>query len=233
MTRDRDLAAAADCLAAYDAWAATYDDIDNPLVAAATAVLAARAPWLAGARVLELGCGTGRNADACLAAGAVRYHGLDASPNMLARARRRCGGEARASFAAADLAAAATREALAAGPRFDLVLICLVLEHVAAVAPIVAAAATALAPGGRLVIIELHPGLHAGGVGANFRLGEREIRLPSFAHDAAELHAALTEARLRPLATIDHAPAAAALACSAKLARYAGRPVLLEVVAGA
>jgi 2-polyprenyl-3-methyl-5-hydroxy-6-metoxy-1,4-benzoquinol methylase len=231
MTRDRDADAAALCLAGYEAWAPTYDDMDNPLVAVAATVLDGHAAWLAGARVLELGCGTGRNAAACLAAGAARYVGLDASDNMLARARQRCAGAARASFHAADLAAAATRAELERGPRYDVVLICLVLEHVADVASILATAATALAPGGRLIILELHPALHAQGIGANFRLGDREVRLPSHAHDAAELSQALLAAQLRVMAAIDHAPSPAALARSVKLARYRDRPVLLEIVA--
>src|SRR5262245_26357699 len=108
--------------AAYDAWAASYDAIDNPLVAQAAAALEQRAAWFAGARVLELGCGTGRNAAASLAAGARSYLGIDASEAMLAEARRRL-ADPRVGFVAADLVAGAR----AAGPRFDLALICLVL----------------------------------------------------------------------------------------------------------
>jgi SAM-dependent methyltransferase len=219
------------CLAAYDAWAATYDSIDNPLIAAATVALDARASWFSGARVLELGCGTARNAAACLAAGATRYVGIDASPNMLAVARSRFTADERVAFLEADLAAATTRDSLAHGPRFDLVLICLVLEHAAAVAPIFAAAATVLAPGGHLLIVELHPALHALGIGANFRLGDREVRLPSFRHPAAELESAMAQAGLQPLATVEHIPSPAALARSPKLARYATQPVLLELTA--
>jgi SAM-dependent methyltransferase len=219
------------CVAAYDAWAATYDAIDNPLIAAAEVILDGRAPWLAGARVLELGCGTGRNAAACLAAGAARYVGIDASRKMLAVARGRCAGEARVSFVEAELVAG-VQAVLADGARFDVVLICLVLEHVPEVAPVMAAAATALARDGRLVVIELHAGLHALGVGANFRReDDREVRLPSFAHSADELVALATRAGLRRVQTIDHLPAPKALARSAKLGRYAGRPVLLELVA--
>jgi len=70
------------CAAAYDQWAATYDSIDNPLIAQASTVLASHVATWAGARVLELGCGTGRNARACLAAGARSYVGVDASPGM-------------------------------------------------------------------------------------------------------------------------------------------------------
>jgi hypothetical protein len=96
---------------------------------------------------------------------------------------------------------------------------------------VIAAAASALAPGGRLAVIELHPDLHARGVGANFRIDGREVRLPSFRHDAAELASAVARAGLHLAAAADRAPTANALARSPKLARYAGQPVLLEVTA--
>ena len=220
-TDDRDA-----CLAAYDAWAATYDAIDNPLIAQAAVVLDARAAWLAGARVLELGCGTGRNAVACLAAGASTYVGVDASPGMLARARERV-VDPRASWIEADLVAGAAR----ASGAFDVVLVCLVLEHVEATFPVLAAAAAELAPGGKLFVIELHASLHDRGVGANFEIGGCEVRIASFRHEARDLLREIERVGLRTLDAVDHVPSPAALARSAKLARYAGTPVLLELVA--
>jgi ubiquinone/menaquinone biosynthesis C-methylase UbiE len=217
------------CLAAYDAWASTYDTLDNPLIAQAAVALARHAAWFDGARVLELGCGTGRNAAWALAAGAQRFVGVDASPGMLAVARKRL-ADPRASWLEAELVRGASL-ATARGARFDVALICLVLEHVRDVGPVVAAAASALAPAGRLVVLELHPALHELGVGANFRLGDREVRLDSFRHTAEELVLAATAADLSRAEAADHVPSPEALARSAKLARYAGRPVLLELVA--
>lgn len=217
------------CLAAYDAWASTYDAIDNPLVAQAAAALSRRASWFAGARVLELGCGTGRNAAWALGAGARSFVGVDASPGMLAVARERL-TDPRASWLEADLVRGGALAA-AGGARFEVALLCLVLEHVRDVGPVVSAAASALAPAGRLVVFELHPGLHDLGVGANFRLGDREVRLDSFRHTAGEILLAAEAAGLRGTPAIDHVPSPEALERSAKLARYAGRPVLLEVVA--
>jgi SAM-dependent methyltransferase len=217
------------CLAAYDLWAATYDRIDNPLVAQAGAVLAERARWFAGARVLELGCGTGRNAAFCLEAGAAGYVGIDGSAAMLAQARRRF-EDSRVAWMEADLLAGAAR-AGRKGARFDVVLLCLVLEHLEDVEPVIAAGAATLARGGRLIMVELHPSLHDCGIGANFTVGELELRLPSFRHTAEELVQATGRAGLRPILWVDHLPTAPALARSAKLARYVKRPVLVEVVA--
>lgn len=218
----------ADCIAAYDRWAATYDAIDNPLIAEAVVAVDERAAWLRDARVLELGCGTGRNGVVALAAGARRYVGVDGSRGMLAEARRRV-DDARAGWIEGDLIDGARRAA--ADERFDVALICLVLEHVAAAAPVIAAAAAALDGGGRLLAIELHPALHAAGVGANFRAGDEEVRLPSFRHDGDELRDATCAAGLRDATVRDRVPSAAALARSAKLSRYAGRAVLLELTA--
>src|SRR5262249_4441345 len=153
---------------------------DNPLIAQATVALADRAPWLAGARVLELGCGTGRNGRFVLDAGARSFTGVDGSTGMLEVARQKL-ADPRVRFVEAEL----VEGARAAGGPFDLALICLVLEHVRDVAAVFGAAAGVLAPGGRLLVLELHPALHARQIGANFRVGEVEYRLPSFAHDAA------------------------------------------------
>jgi hypothetical protein len=67
-------------------------------------------------------------------------------------------------------------------------------------------------------------------VGANFKDTDGEVRLPSFGHDAAEIAAAGAACGLRVEAVVDHVPSPQALERSAKLARYVGTPVLLEVV---
>jgi malonyl-CoA O-methyltransferase len=223
----------ADVRTAYDAWAETYDAIDNPLIAQAAAVLDARAAWLGDARVLELGCGTGRNAAACFGHGARGYTGVDASPGMLAIARSRFTDPQIRSpsprWIEAELCDGARAAARDTG--FDLVLICLVLEHVRDIAPVIGAAADALAPGGHLLVLELHPALHGRGIGANFQAGGREVRLTSICHDAAELVTACAQAGLSGAIAVDHCPAPAALARSAKLARYTDQPVLIEVTA--
>jgi ubiquinone/menaquinone biosynthesis C-methylase UbiE len=155
------------------------------------------------------------------------YVGIDGSAAMLERARATISDE-RAAFVEAELG----RVSLGCDGRFDLALVCLVLEHLADVGPVLAAAARALAPGGRLLVLELAPSLHARGVGANFRDGDgSERRLPSFRHDADELLAAARAAGFIDAAARTHAPTAAALARSAKLARYLGEAVLLELAA--
>lgn len=208
--------------AAYDLWAQTYDSHDNPLVAMSDLALTELAPSLAGKRVLELGCGTGRLAPRVLAAGALTYTGVDGSQGMLTRARQL--DDARASWRHADLTALPAELT-----GFDAVLLCLVLEHSREVTPVLAAAARALVPGGQLVALELHAELAERGVGAHFEHDGQTVQLASYPHDAAELRAACAHAGLTPTRITDWFPDERATARCRKLARYRGAPVLVEL----
>jgi SAM-dependent methyltransferase len=214
--------------AGYDAWSATYDRDDNPMVAMAEQALADRLPRLAGRRVLELGCGTGRNADALLAAGVSRYVGIDGSAGMLARACERI-ADARASWLHGDLFDEGVVTPDAGG--FDLVLFSLVLEHVAALAPAFARARTALAPGGQVLALEIHPELRAGGTQAHFWADGQEVALASYPHTVASLRDAVAGAGLELVSTTDRHATSADVARCRKLAKHGGRAVLLELVA--
>ena len=85
----------ADVAAAFDAVAADYDRTwgTNPVGLMFRRVVQERlaASFAAGARVIDLGCGTGEDA-VFLAARAVHVTGVDASPQMLARACARAEG---------------------------------------------------------------------------------------------------------------------------------------------
>ena len=210
----------------YDVWAATYDVVDNPLVAMSTVALdeAAAAGVFAGGRVLELGCGTARNAVAILAGGAREYVGVDASSEMLARGRARLADEARVRLIEGDVASA-PREG------FDVVFFCLVLEHFETLATPLGAAVAALRAGGALRIFELHPAWWHEGARAHYVVDGEERALASWPHDEAEFSAAL------PIAGADLVTARswysheAACTRSAKLRKRLGRPVLLEIAA--
>src|SRR5690349_20674198 len=157
-----------DLFSAYDLWSSAYDALDNPLVALAERALADHLPAWAGLSVVELGCGTGRNAAPILAAGA-RYHGLDGSPGMLAQAR---GRELPASFELAEIGAAGPAE-------HDVAVFCLVLEHSRDVTPAFRAAASRLRPGGQLLLLELDAERQTAGVAAHFEHDGRTVKLPS------------------------------------------------------
>jgi ubiquinone/menaquinone biosynthesis C-methylase UbiE len=137
--------------AGYDAWAAFYDRDDNPIRDLDARVLRAQ-PFVPEARrVIEIGCGTGKNTG-FFARFAQHVIGIDFSKQMLARARahpipanvRLVRHDLRERWPVDDTDA-------------DLVSIDLVLEHVAELGHVFAEAFRALQAGGVLFVCELHP----------------------------------------------------------------------------
>jgi ubiquinone/menaquinone biosynthesis C-methylase UbiE len=213
-----------DVVAGYDLWSAQYDALDNPLVAMATHAMDARAARFAGKRVIELGCGTGRNAARVLDCGAASYVGVDASRGMLDRARARI-ADARASFIEGRIEEASR----AIGGEHDVILVSLVFEHVESLVPALCAARDIAADNAVLVAFELHPAMHTRGVRAHFRDDDRELSLPSFSHDENDFASALAHTGWTlETATAWYATTALAHHCK-KLARYVGDAVLLEI----
>jgi len=207
----------------YDTWAASYDEAGNPMIAASEWALD-RAPLeCAELDVVELGCGTGRHVARVLAEGARSYTGIDPSRGMLERARAR-GAEPRVRFVEGGAATLAPASC-------DLVLVVLVLEHVAELAPLVGAVARALRPGGRLRIVEIHPGLVASGTVAHFADGDAEVRFASVAHEVPALRAALGAAGFGDIAIAEHVAAGELLDAVPRLGKHRGRPVLVDVTA--
>jgi S-adenosylmethionine-diacylgycerolhomoserine-N-methlytransferase len=107
-----------------------------------------------GSRVLELGCGTGRN----LALIGQRWpgmqlYGIDISQEMLGAARSRLGHRAR--LALADASAFDATTVLGTG-LFDRVVISFALSMIPCWRETVAHAAQLLAPGGSLHIVDFH-----------------------------------------------------------------------------
>lgn len=167
---------AADTLAGYDRWAASYDGQPSALVAATSWVLDRTPLGCGGLDVLDIGCGTARNAPRALAEGAKSYTGLDGSQGMLAIAAQRY-RDPRVSFGLVDLLAP-----WAMPRQFDFALISLVLEHLPAIDPLLVSLARVIAPGGRVRIVDLHPERIAAGAGTSFRDGASELRFASVAH---------------------------------------------------
>ena len=203
----------------YDRWAASYDALANPMVAATAWVLDRTPLGCAGDDVLELGCGTGRNVARVLAEGARSYTGVDGSTGMLEAARAAC-PDPRCSFVLSPLVAA-----LPVGT-FDLAFVVLVLEHITDLAPVLAGAHRALRPGGRLRIVEIHPDLVAAGTVAHFEDAAGAVRFTSTAHPIPALRAALAHAGFDVTALDEHAATDIPVP---KLSKHAGRNVLVDV----
>lgn len=136
---------------AYSSWAASYDSDRNLTRDLDRAVTAGY--WGAAAleRIVEAGCGTGKNTET-FAALAEEVLALDFSPGMLARAKDRVPAS-HVRFEVADLEQAWP----CADTWATLVSFNLVLEHIEGLEKVFREAARVLAPGGRVFVSELHP----------------------------------------------------------------------------
>jgi malonyl-CoA O-methyltransferase len=174
---------------AYDRWSASYDTDVNPTRSMAADVLRGAGLELSGRRVVEVGCGTGRNT-AWLAEHAGSVLGLDLSDGMLARARENVSAE-HVRFERHDVT---QPWPLPAGSA-DVVVVMLVLEHIASLGLVFEQAARALAPGGTLFVCELHPMRQMLGGQAHFgktELGSAHESIRAYGHDVSEyLNAAI------------------------------------------
>lgn len=213
----------ADTRRGYDAWAPSYDEEGNPMVGASAWVLDHAPLGCDGLDVVEVGCGTGRNIARVLAGGARSYVGVEPSSGMLAKARARQ-ADPRVTFVEGDATAIAPASC-------DLVLMVLVLEHVAELAPVFGAIARGLRPGGRFRLVEIHPGLVAAGTVAHFADGDGEVRFASVAHAIDDVRAALGDAGLAVTSVTEHAADGALLDAVTRLGKHRGRPVVVDVSA--
>lgn len=162
--------------AAYDAWAADYDNDENATRDLDAVLLRAAALPLRGTSVVEFGAGTGKNT-VYLASEARRVTALDFSAGMLARARQRC-PEPHVEFLEHDLRdpwPVASGEA-------DLVVGNLVLEHLSDLTNVFAEARRVLRPGGLLYVCELHPYRQLRGARARFQAAAGEQHVEAYVH---------------------------------------------------
>lgn len=156
-----------DVQSAYRAWAETYDEPGNPIIALEQPVVWSLIGSVPPGRALDAACGTGRHA-AHLVGRGHDVVGVDVTPEMLTRARQNV---PEAEFREGDLRQLPVGEA-----EFDLVVCALALAHLPELNAGVYELARVLRPGGRLVISVLHPlqahlGWHAPFADASGRRG--------------------------------------------------------------
>jgi len=167
---------------AYDRWSRQYDDDQNATRDLDAFVLRQVPLHLAGARVLELGCGTGKNS-AWLVSQARELIALDFSPGMLDVARRRV-PSSRVRFVEHDV----TRPWPVETDSIDVVVGNLVLEHVRDLSPVFAEAARVLRASGQFFFCELHPYRQLRGGQAHFvdRHTEETVQVAAYRHTVSE-----------------------------------------------
>jgi malonyl-CoA O-methyltransferase len=183
---------------AYDRWSHSYDDQENPTRDLDLLVLQKLVPPLSGRRVVEFGCGTGKNLQ-WLAPRCRWLLGLDFSAGMLAVAKHKVRSP-NVDYLLCDLS-----ETLPLTGHFaDVVLVSLILEHLVSTEPVFRNAAQLMAPESWLIVSEYHPDRIIAGSGAQFQTGEDSPPhfIGSFAHSAAEMQRA---AALHGLCLVDTA----------------------------
>jgi len=167
---------------AYDRWSAQYDTDHNATRDLDAEVVRRAQLRVDGRRVLELGCGTGKNS-IWLAERARELVSLDFSAGMLAVARERV-RESNARFVQHDI-----REPWPVPSGMtDVVVGNLVLEHVSDLRPVFAEAARVLVRGGQLFLCELHPYRQLRGGQAHFTDGATRETVPvaAYLHSTSE-----------------------------------------------
>ena len=153
---------------AYRLWAPVYVEAETPITFVDERIVAPLTPPLAGLRVLDAGCGTGRRLQTldrpALAVGA------DLSWEMLAASEARREGGARPLLAAADV-----RALPFASAAFDVVWCRLVIGHLPSLEEAYAELGRVCAPGGTVIVTDFHPAAAAAGHTRSFRDAEGQL----------------------------------------------------------
>lgn len=208
----------------YDLWAKSYDETPNPVVSMdARYTLKALAPQ-AGERILDAGCGTGRNFQPMIAARS-RIVGIDFSLGMLRVARGR--------FPDALLALADLQQPLPFRRGcFDAVLCALIGEHLDKLRAVMQGFYEVLKPAGRLVFSVYHPAMAKAGKEAHFEKAGVEYRLGAYRHSVADYRNVIAEAGFSNILQYEYAGDEQLVeAAPSKAARLLRFPVLLIFVA--
>lgn len=168
--------------AAYNDWAETYDAVPNRTRDLAAEALRQVDLKLEGCRVVEVGCGTGRNT-IWLAERAREVVGMDFSEAMLAKARMRI-TDRHVRFVQHDI----RKTWPLANASADVIVAMLILEHVEHLETVFAEAVRVLTDGGQFLLCELHPMRQLAGGQAQFsnsKTGEQQ-RVAAFLHDVSD-----------------------------------------------
>ncbi|MBS1843150.1 MAG: class I SAM-dependent methyltransferase [Actinobacteria bacterium] len=132
----------------YDRWAPTYEDtVEDAMDIALLERL--DLAWDTVSCAADLGCGTGRTGSWLAARGVGEIDGVDLSPGMLEAAR------ARGVYA--SLREGEVGDTGLESGAYDLVVSCLVDEHLADLRPLYAEAARLARPDGRFALVGFHP----------------------------------------------------------------------------
>jgi len=208
-----------DPIEGYRRWAPTYSD-ETAISCLECALVTAMTPPLAGLRLLDAGCGTGRRLEGCGAASAV---GVDASAAMLDAGIGRGAVRPGVTTIVGDVRALPLGDAA-----FDVIWCRLVIGHLPDCAPAYRELARVAAPGARVIVTDFHPLACAAGHRRTFRDGESVHEIEHHVHPPEEQ---IATARAAGLTFVEQREAAIDDAAY-PFYRRAGRAVLFEAHRG-
>lgn len=208
--------------AGYDRWSAVYDHDANPLQALEEPIVIEECGPVAGLRVLDLGCGTGRHA-LRLASEGARVTAVDFSEGMLAEARRKPPAD-RVEFVLHDLG-----KPLPFEDEFDLVVCGLVLEHIADLPEFYDGLARVLKTPGRAVVSFMHSAMFARGTQARFTdpTSDELVEVASAPHTVSDAVMASLRSGFTLKNVSEHSPDAAFAQRFPRAEKYVGWPMLV------
>lgn len=182
----------------YNAWAASYDAMDNETRDMEAQVL--RNTFLNPhyGNILELGCGTGKNTG-WLSQKADFITAIDVSSKMIEKAKEKIHAE-NVLFKEADI----TTDWPVTPGWANLITCSLVLEHVEDLEGIFGEASRALKRNGKLYICELHPGRQYTGSRARFETENGFQSPPVFTHHLSDFLNAAKENNFKLLDLNEH-----------------------------
>jgi len=138
-----------DVRSGYGEWVATYEQTVEDAMDIHLLEALGEVPWETIRRAADLGCGTGRLGRGLRERGIAAIDGVDLTPEMLDVARAR---EAYERLVEADVSSTG----LDSGA-YDLVVTCLVDEHLAELRPLYVEARRLARPDGIYVLVGFHP----------------------------------------------------------------------------
>ena len=207
----------------YGEWVATYENTVQDTMDIALLDELREVPWSSVGAAADLGCGTGRTGTWMRDHGVAAIDGLDLTPEMLEVARGR--GVYR-RLVEGDVSATGLESGA-----YDLVMTCLVDEHLAEIEPLYAEAFRLARPGGTFVLVGFHPHfIMAAGMPTHFDSASGEpVAIDTYVHLLSEHVTAGLAAGWRLVEMRERVIDDAWLELKPKWERLRGQPVAFAV----
>lgn len=164
----------------YNKWSSTYDEDKNFTRDLDFIVMSKTFSKLKFNKILEIGCGTGKNTK-LLSSIAKKVYALDFSEAMILKAKEKLKSE-NVFFSVSDI----THKWLVEEKSINLVTCNLVLEHIEDINFIFSEASRSLVKQGKFFISELHPFRQYEGTKANFERDGIKTEIKAFVHHISD-----------------------------------------------